>query len=128
MKFTIWERNNIYTMVGSVKLSNARHLELIQTLRKKFVIDDEKDWERYSRLSALNDHQISEEQRDFLKDYSEEIHSSEVDIKLTKAEFKYISDYITSDRVNLPAREDIIDKSIAFVNKMKNKQEEAEEI
>ena len=128
MKFTIWERNNIYTLIGSLKFANVRHLEIIQSLRKKFEISDEEEWERYSRLSALHDRQISEEQREFLKEYGEKIHSQEKDIKLTKAELKYISNSIMNDNINLPVQPQIIDKSIDFVKKIQRKNQEAEEI
>lgn len=128
MKFTLWERNNIHALVGNMKIANARQLETIQSLREKFRVDDEKEWQRYGRLSVLGDDQISDDQRQFVKEYGEKLHSDEVEVKLTKSEFRYIADLITGEKINLPAQPGMIEHSLAFVKKMRQKKEEAEEI
>lgn len=128
MKFTIWEKNNIHTLLGSLQSSKVSELEMLLSLREKFKISDEElqDWNRYFKLGAREN--LTEEQQEFVTSYGSRIHTEEEDVPLTKSEFRFISEKVTSDQVRLPSTPGLIEKSIAFVQKVKNKQTEEEEI
>lgn len=128
MKFTIWEKNNIHSLLGSLQISKVSELEMLLNLRKKFKISDEEmaNWNRYFKLGAREN--LTAEQQEFVDGYGARIHNNEVAVPLTKSELKYLSDKVTSDQVRLPSTPELIEKSIAFVQKIKNKQTEEEEI
>lgn len=127
MKFTIWERNLIHDLCGQQKMAEVKSLELLLELRKKFNIpeDDEPTWRRYTRLCVLDDR--SEKQQEFFDKYHEEVQSETVEIDLTKKEFEFIYGKVNGNSA-LPSTEELIEHSIAFKHKLKDKKNEEDKI
>lgn len=128
MKFTIWERNNIHTLLGGQVGLEVKNLELVFGLRPKFALKEQEkaDWAKYSNLMGREN--LSQENQDFIENYNEYCHQNETEVTLTGQEFDFIYNAIMADGVRLPSSESLIEKSIAMVSKLKSKKEKTEEI
>lgn len=126
MKLTIWERNNIFSLLGSIQDAPWKDLEIVRDLREKFRNEElEIDWRRYASLDKRRKDSLTEEQAEFLSKYEAEIHIESEEIELTKREFQFIYSRLSNNTVRLPAGIGL-EHSINFKQKLEKTKEEVD--